>query len=194
MKMIVGLGNPGNEYVGTRHNVGFETLDRLSEKTGIGISSHKMKGVTGSGFIEGEKVILVKPLTYMNLSGECVGEVASFFKIQPCDIIVISDDIDLPVGGLRIREKGSAGGHNGLKSIIAHLHSEDFSRVRVGVGAKHRGQDLAAHVLSHFHGDELELMAEAEEDAVEAVLLMVKGETSRAMNRYNRRERVPASE
>lgn len=185
MKIIVGLGNPGMEYVGTRHNVGFETIDRISEAYDIPLRQQKLKGVYGQGIIHGEKVLLVKPMTYMNLSGECVGAVARFYKVQPKDVIVIYDDINLDVGQLRIREKGSAGGHNGIKSIISHLNSEEFPRIRIGVGMKRIGQDLVNHVLSHFSGEQLEAVAEGMENAVKAAELMVAGQTAKAMNTYN---------
>lgn len=185
MKLIVGLGNPGMEYVGTRHNVGFETIDRLSDAFSITLNHQKLKGVSGQGSIAGEKVILAKPMTYMNNSGECVGAIARFYKIAPEDIIVIFDDIYLPVGQLRIREKGSAGGHNGIKSIIAHLGSEDFKRVRIGVGEKKPGQDLASHVLSRFSKQEQEAVAEGMDNAKDAVEVMISDGIAKAMNLYN---------
>lgn len=185
MKLIVGLGNPGIEYVGTRHNVGFETIDRMAESCSIELNQHKHKGVTGQGIIAGEKVILAKPMTYMNNSGECVGAIARFYKLAPEDIIVIYDDINLDVGQLRIREKGSAGGHNGIKSIIAHLGSENFPRIRIGVGMKKSGQDLANHVLSKFPKDQQEGVAEGMDNAVSAAKLMVTGQVQKAMNQYN---------
>ncbi|MCR4716453.1 MAG: aminoacyl-tRNA hydrolase [Lachnospiraceae bacterium] len=187
MKIIVGLGNPGIEYVNTRHNVGFEVIDRLSEKLSISMNQEKLKGVYGSGMLDGEKVVLVKPMTYMNNSGECVGDIARFYKVQPVDVIVISDDINLSVGSLRIREKGSAGGHNGLKSIIFHLRSEDFPRVRVGVGMKRQGQNLASHVLGRISKNEEEAMAEVLDDAANAVICMVTDSTQTAMNKYNKK-------
>lgn len=185
MKMIVGLGNPGMEYVGTRHNVGFEAVDCICEKNSIELSKQKMKGAYGQGIIAGEKVIVVKPMTYMNNSGECVGALANFYKIAPEDIIVIYDDINLDVGQLRIRNKGSAGGHNGIKSIIAHLSSENFPRIRIGVGMKRQGQDLANHVLSKFGKDQQEDIADGMDLAAEAVELMVQGDVNKAMNQYN---------
>ncbi len=187
MKIIVGLGNPGIEYVGTRHNVGFEVIDRLSEKLNISMNQEKLKGVYGSGMLNGEKVILVKPMTYMNNSGECVGDIVRFYKADPSDVIVISDDINLSVGSLRIREKGSAGGHNGLKSIIYHLHSEEFVRVRVGVGMKKQGQNLANHVLSKVAKSEEEDMAEALDSAANACIAIVTESASAAMNKYNKK-------
>lgn len=185
MKLIVGLGNPGMEYVGTRHNVGFETIDRIAGQFSIEMNQQKHKGVYGQGIIAGQKVILAKPMTYMNNSGECVGAIARFYKIAPEDVTVIYDDINLDVGQLRLREKGSAGGHNGIKSIIAHLGSEDFCRVRIGVGMKHPGQDLANHVLSKFPKEQQETIAEGMDDAGDAVELMLSEGIQKAMNRYN---------
>ena len=136
MKLIVGLGNPSEKYAGTRHNVGFDVIDRMVDEYGIGLDVVKHKGMYGKGRIAGQTVILLKPMTFMNLSGESVAAVAAYYKIAPEDIIVIYDDINLDVGRLRVRGKGSAGGHNGIKNIIAHLHTEEFPRVRVGVGMK----------------------------------------------------------
>ena len=185
VKIIAGLGNPGMEYVGTRHNVGFDAIDRLAEEYNISMNQEKFKGVYGTGIINGEKVLVVKPMTYMNNSGECIGEIARFYKLEPSDVIVISDDINLNVGGLRIRDKGSAGGHNGLKSIIYHLHSEDFLRVRVGVGMKKQGQDLAKHVLSKVSKEDEELMANAIDNAAKAAAMLITEEPTKVMNKYN---------
>ena len=185
VKIIAGLGNPGMEYVGTRHNVGFDAIDRLAEEYNISMNQEKFKGVYGTGIINGEKVLVVKPMTYMNNSGECIGEIARFYKLVPSDVIVISDDINLNVGGLRIRDKGSAGGHNGLKSIIYHLHSEDFLRVRVGVGMKKQGQDLAKHVLSKVSKEDEELMSDAIDNAAKAAAMLVTDEATKVMNKYN---------
>jgi PTH1 family peptidyl-tRNA hydrolase len=185
VKIIAGLGNPGMEYVGTRHNVGFDAIDRLAEEYNISMNQEKFKGVYGTGIINGEKVLVVKPMTYMNNSGECIGEIARFYKLEPSDVIVISDDINLNVGGLRIRDKGSAGGHNGLKSIIYHLHSEDFLRVRVGVGMKKQGQDLAKHVLSKVSKEDEELMSDAIDNAAKAAAMLVTDEATKVMNKYN---------
>ena len=138
MKAIIGLGNPGIKYAGTRHNIGFDTVTALADKYNIKIKDKKFNGLVGEGFIEGEKVMLVQPQTFMNLSGECVGLIAGFYKLEPEDIIVICDDINLDTGRLRIRAKGSAGGHNGLKNIIAHLGTETFPRIRIGVGRASR--------------------------------------------------------
>ena len=185
MKLIVGLGNPEARYDGTRHNVGFDVIDLMADKFGIGLDTVKHKGIYGKGKIEGQTVILLKPMTYMNLSGESVSQVAAYYKIAPEDIIVVYDDINLDVGRLRVRGKGSAGGHNGIKNIIAHLHTEDFPRVRVGIGKKPPKMDLADYVLSHFSDEEVKSMQEGYERASEAVLLMVNDDLERAMNDYN---------
>ena len=185
MKLIVGLGNPTPQYEKTRHNVGFEVIDHLVEEYGIALDTAKHKGVYGKGRIEGQQVILLKPMTYMNLSGESVVQVANYFKILPEDIIVIYDDINLDVGRLRIREKGSAGGHNGIKNIIAQLGTEEFPRIRVGVGMKPPRMDLADYVLSRFGKDEQELMEMGYEKACKATALMVQDEIAQAMNQYN---------
>ena len=154
--IIVGLGNPGNKYDGTRHNVGFKVIDELADRYKIDRPVHFGKSMIGKGVIGGQKVILVKPLTYMNLSGEAVREICSFYKVDHHDhLLVISDDVDLPVGHLRIRKKGSAGGHNGLKNIIQHMGDDEFTRIRIGVGGKPApGADLANHVLGHFAGED----------------------------------------
>ena len=155
MFLIVGLGNPGKEYDGTRHNIGFEVINFIANKYNIDVNRSKFKGVIGEGFIGNEKVILLKPTTYMNLSGESIREVINFYKIDDSGIIIIYDDISLEVGKLRIREKGSAGGHNGIKSIIAHLGGDVFPRIKIGVGQP-KG-DLVSHVLGRFNKEEEEL-------------------------------------
>ena len=151
MKVIVGLGNPGKKYDNTRHNIGFEALDYIADKEGISINTGKHKALIGTGYMGGEKVLLVKPQTFMNLSGESLRPIMDFYKLEPEDFIIIHDDIDLDVGRLRIRRKGSAGGHNGLKSIISHLGSMDFPRVKIGVGEKPKGYDLADYVELDVH-------------------------------------------
>lgn len=185
MKLIVGLGNPTAKYEKTRHNVGFEVIDELAGQNNIAVDIAKHKGLYGKGRIEGQTVILLKPMTYMNLSGESVVAVANYFKILPEDIIVIYDDINLDVGRLRIREKGSAGGHNGMKNIIAHLGTDAFPRIRVGVGMKPPKMDLADYVLSRFSVEERELMETGYDNACKAVCLMVQNEVGQAMNSYN---------
>ena len=184
--LIVGLGNPGTQYEYTRHNAGFLTLDALAEKAGIRVSSLKFKALYGTGLLAGEKVVLLKPQTFMNASGEAVRDAAAFYKIPPQRIIVIYDDISLDVGRLRIRRKGSDGGHNGIKSILYLLESDQFPRVKMGVGKKpHPEMDLADWVLSRFTKDEGELLEEAIGRGVQAVELIVQGKTEEAMNRFN---------
>ncbi|MCR4992140.1 MAG: aminoacyl-tRNA hydrolase [Lachnospiraceae bacterium] len=185
MKAIIGLGNPGINYAGTRHNIGFDTVTALADKYNIKIKDKKFNGLVGEGFIEGEKVMLVQPQTFMNLSGECVGLIAGFYKLEPEDIIVICDDINLDTGRLRIRAKGSAGGHNGLKNIIAHLGTETFPRIRIGVGEKTEGWDLADYVLARFSKDDEPIMREAIKNAVGAVETWISDDIGTAMNRYN---------
>lgn len=186
MKIIAGLGNPTDKYKGTRHNIGFMALDRISEKYNIPINQHRFKAMCGSGFIGGQKVLLLKPITFMNLSGESIGQVTDFYKVDPADVLVIYDDISLEPGMLRIRKKGSAGGHNGMKSIIAHLGDEGFPRIRVGIGGeRHPGMDLADYVLGHFGKDEKELIDDALNKAVMAAELICQEEIDEAMNRYS---------
>ncbi len=185
MKIIVGLGNPGAKYAGTRHNVGFSVILKLADKYNISLTEKKHKAEFGKGIIEGEKVILAMPQTYMNLSGESVRELMDYYKCDCSDIIVIYDDIDLAVGRLRIREKGSAGGHNGMKNIILHLGSQEFTRIRVGVGQKPKNMDLADYVLSRFESDEQTVMNEGFDRACEAVAVALAEGTPAAMNRFN---------
>ena len=185
MYIIAGLGNPTKEYEKTRHNAGFDAIDVLAEKHGIQITERKHKAFCGTGFIGGERVLLAKPQTFMNASGESLREAADFYKIRPEQVIVIYDDISLRVGQLRIRTKGSAGGPNGIKSIIAHLGSQDFPRVRIGVGAKPEQMDLAAYVLGHFTKTDRAVMEEAFQDAADAVRMMLADGADAAMNRYN---------
>ena len=188
MKFIIGLGNPTAQYVGTRHNIGFDVITRLADDHRISVTEKKHKALCGKGIIGGEKVILIKPQTYMNLSGECVRDVLDFYKAGPEDIIVCYDDVSLAPGQLRVREKGSAGGHNGIKNIIAHLGTEEFARVRVGVGEKPAGWDLADYVLGRFPAEEEPLIREALADAARACEMFVLDELSAAMNLYNRKK------
>ena len=191
MYIIAGLGNPGPKYNGTRHNVGFDTIDILSDRFGIPLDFEKHRAICGKGLIEGEKVLLVKPLTFMNLSGESLREVLSYYKADPeRDLIVISDDIDLDPGIIRVRPSGSAGGHNGLKNIIAETGSDRFSRVRIGVGAKPHAFDLADWVLSRFDEKNRELVDEAEIRAASAVVCLMKEGCDKAMNEFNRKEKT----
>lgn len=188
MYLIVGLGNPTKKYEHTRHNIGFDVIDYLADQYNISMNTKKFKGICGTGVIEGRKVLLLKPQTFMNLSGISVREAADYYKLDfTQELIVIYDDIDLDPGNLRIRKKGSAGGHNGIKDIIAHLGTQEFLRIRVGAGAKAEGQDLVNHVLGHFSGEDRELVAWAIENAVGAVRLMVQGDTDAAMNQYNKK-------
>ena len=185
MYLIVGLGNPTREYERTRHNVGFDTIDVLADKINTDVSEKKFKGLYGKGMLGGERVILLKPQTFMNLSGESVRAAADFYKIPPDHILVIYDDISLDVGHLRIRTKGSAGGHNGIKNIIAHLGTQEFPRVKVGVGAKPPKMDLADYVLSRFSKEDQEKMKDAFQEAAEAVEALITEGADRAMNRFN---------
>ncbi len=184
--MIVGLGNPGSEYEATRHNAGFIVVDMLAEKLGCGLTKLKFKSLYGTADIGGKKCLILKPQTFMNNSGEAVRDAAAFYKIPAENIIVVSDDISLDVGRLRIRRKGSDGGHNGLKSIIYLLNSDNFARIKVGVGKKpHPDYDLAAWVLSRFKNDEVDDLKKAAENACDAIKLMVEGKTDMAMNKFN---------
>ena len=184
--LIVGLGNPGPKYEFTRHNAGFLCMDLLAQQLGVKIDRIKFKSVVANVAIEGSRCILMKPQTFMNNSGEAVRDAANFYKIPPEHIIILFDDISLPPGKLRIRRKGSDGGHNGIKSILYLLGSDQFPRIKLGVGAKPRPDyDLADWVLSTFQKDELSRMKEAMEKACEAVPLLVREETDRAMNLYN---------
>lgn len=187
MHLIVGLGNPTKQYEGTRHNVGFETIDRIAAENQIRVEEKKHKALYGSGYIEGEKVILAKPQTFMNLSGESVRELSDYYKIPAENIIVIYDDISLDVGQLRIRKKGSAGGHNGIKNIIANLGTDVFPRIKIGVGEKPKKYDLADYVLGHFSKEDRELMEEGYDRADHAVGMILNGEIEAAMNQYNRK-------
>lgn len=188
--IIAGLGNPGRQYDGSRHNTGFAVIDELVEKYDIRNAQRFGKSLMARGRIGDQKVILMKPLTYMNLSGEAVQEMVHYYKVDPKDhLLVISDDIDLPVGHIRIRKKGSAGGHNGLKNIIQNLGTDEFCRMRIGVGAKSRPDaDLAAHVLGHFAPDDRKRMEEAYRTAAEAAACIVEDGPDLAMNRYNTRK------
>ena len=189
MKLIVGLGNPGKEYANTRHNIGFDVIETLAEQENIPVLEKKHKAVIGKGYIGGQKVILAKPQTYMNLSGESIREIADFYKIEPENMIIIYDDISLDVGRLRIRKKGSAGGHNGIKNIIAHLGTDVFPRIKVGIGEKPQGWDLADYVLGRFSKEDRELIKEGFECAAEAVAMITAGEIDQAMNKYNRKRK-----
>ncbi len=186
MYLIAGLGNPGREYVGTRHNVGFEVADAICAKYDIKLNKEKFRAVFGDGRIAGEKVIVVKPQTYMNLSGEAIREIADWYKIDDEDIIIIYDDVSLPVGKLRIREKGSAGGHNGIKNIIYQLQSDIFPRIKIGVGApEHKDYDMKDYVLGHFSDEETKVLIKAAICAASAVEEIIRNGAKSAMNQYN---------
>jgi PTH1 family peptidyl-tRNA hydrolase len=186
MFLIAGLGNPDKKYEHTRHNIGFDVIDALADKYNISISEKKHKALCGAGAIEGVKVLLVKPQTYMNLSGESIAEVLNFYKLDPeSEMLVIFDDISLEPGNIRIRKKGSAGGHNGIKNIIAMTGTQNFMRIKVGVGEKPQGWDLVDHVLGRMDKADRERAEEAIGDAVDAAVLMIRGEVDLAMNRYN---------
>ncbi|MFR4318717.1 MAG: aminoacyl-tRNA hydrolase [Eubacterium sp.] len=184
MYAIIGLGNPEKKYEKTRHNVGFDVIDELAEQMGIEVKTKRHKALCGIGTIGSEKVVLVKPQTYMNLSGESVRAVMDFYKLDAkSDIIVVSDDISLPVGKIRIRTKGSAGGHNGLKSIISHAGTDGFTRIKVGVGANEG--DLVKHVLGKFSKQDRVFVDDAIRDAASAAELIVMYGAQTAMNKYN---------
>lgn len=186
MFVIAGLGNPSSRYEKTRHNVGFDVIDMLADKYQIRVREKKCRALCGTGMIEGQKALLVKPQTFMNLSGESIGAILDFYKLEPeTELIVVYDDINLAPGRLRIRKKGSAGGHNGMKSIISHVGTQEFQRIKIGVGEKPQGWDLADYVLGRFSREERRLVEEAFEYACEAAALMVQGKTEQAMNQFN---------
>lgn len=188
MYLIVGLGNPGRQYEATRHNMGFDTIDCLVDRHRIAQSGVKFNAMYGKGMIGGQKVILMKPLSYMNLSGSPVREMAGYFKVDPeNEIIVIYDDIDLDPGQLRIRKQGSAGGHNGIKDLIQKLGTQKFLRIKVGVGAKPKGWDLADYVLSRFPDSDRKLVDEAIGMAADAVEVILSKDVDAAMNEYNKK-------
>lgn len=195
MFIIVGLGNPTLQYAGTRHNAGFDVIDVLADKYNISVDSRKNRAFAGMGMIRGQKVILAKPQTYMNLSGESVRGFVEYYKVAKEDeLLVVYDDVSLDMGQLRIRKKGSAGGHNGIKNIIANLGTEVFPRIKVGVGEKPKGYDLADYVLGHFSRAERELMAEGYEKAVSAIESILDDGIEAAMNVYNRKAKPKPKE
>ena len=184
--LIVGLGNTGDKYEGTRHNVGFDVIDALADKLDIPVQRLKFRALTNTATVAGQKVLLMKPVTYMNLSGEAVAPAADFYKIPPERILVISDEVALPPGKLRIRPSGSAGGHNGLKNIIAHLHSENFPRIRIGVGGKpHPDYDMADWVLGKPQGQDRKDVDAAVARAVDAIQCYIQDGPDRAMGKFN---------
>lgn len=185
MYIIIGLGNPTKEYDKTRHNVGFAVIDELAERMNIEVEEKKHRALCGKGMLNGQKVVLAKPQTFMNLSGESVRSIVDFYKVTSEEVIIIYDDISLEPGQLRIRTKGSAGGHNGIKSIIAHLGTQEFPRIRVGIGEKPNRMDLADYVLSRFSKGEQVLMDDAFKEAADAAAMMVSEGADPAMNHFN---------
>lgn len=185
MFVVVGLGNPGKDYANTRHNVGFDTIDLLGERNNITINKIKFKSVYGEGNINGEKVLLVKPQTYMNNSGETVRDIYNFYKVPIENILVVVDDIDIEFSTVRIRTKGSAGSHNGLKSIISLIQNQEFPRIKIGIGTKKQNQDLASFVLSRFLKEERSLIEEAILTAAESVETIISHDINKAMNEFN---------
>ncbi|MEG7529757.1 MAG: aminoacyl-tRNA hydrolase [Hungatella sp.] len=185
MYIIAGLGNPTKEYEKTRHNVGFSVIDLLADRMGIEVTERKHKAFCGKGMLEGQKVVLAKPQTFMNLSGESIRAMMDFYKVLPEEILIIYDDISLEPGQLRIRGKGSAGGHNGIKNIISHLGTQEFLRIKVGVGEKPKGMDLADYVLSRFSKGEQVLMEDAFFEAAEAAAMIVSQGIEPSMNHFN---------
>jgi len=191
MYIIVGLGNPAKEYENTRHNVGFDVIDYIIDRYDIPYSGAKHRAMYGSGMIDGVKAVVAKPLTYMNLSGEAVRSLIDYYKADPeTELIVIYDDVNLLPGKIRVRKKGSAGGHNGIKSIIEHLGTKEFIRIRVGVGEKPKGWNLADYVLGHFSKKERKLIEEAIENSEKATTMILNGEIDAAMNTFNEKAKA----
>lgn len=188
MHIIIGLGNPVGKYQATRHNIGWDAVTRISDDYRIPLDFRRHKAICGKGFIDGEKVILAQPVTYMNLSGESVRELVDFYKVSPEEIIVIYDDTSLEVGQLRIRKKGSAGGHNGIKSIISHLGTDEFPRIKVGIGTRPEDWELADYVLSRFKEEEQTTIRQALKDTSDACRTMITSGIDEAMNIYNKRK------
>lgn len=185
MKLIVGLGNPGKQYEKTRHNVGFDVIDELSDQLNIALDQLKFKGLFGSGFVGTEKVLLLKPLTYMNLSGESIRAVMDYFEIDTDDLLVIYDDLDIPVGKMRLRQKGSAGGHNGIKSTIAHLGTQEFNRIRIGVDRPQNGMSVSNYVLSKFTLEEQPIIQETIKRSASACQSWFSQPFLQVMNEFN---------
>lgn len=184
MFIIAGLGNPGKKYENTRHNMGFLTIDRLAEKYNIRTDKIKFKSLVGEGCIAGQKVVLIKPQTYMNLSGEAIREVMAFYKLEPENLIVIYDDLDIPTGSLRIRKSGSAGTHNGMKSVVYQLQSDQFPRIRIGIGSDRRG-DIIDFVVGNVSSEEKAVLEETIDQSVKAIECIIAEDIDMAMNRYN---------
>lgn len=193
MFIIAGLGNPGKKYENTRHNMGFLVIDRLASKNDIKVNKLKHRALVGDGFISGQKVLLVKPQTYMNLSGESLGEVLRYYHAEPQNLIVIYDDFDLAAGTLRIRKKGSAGSHNGMKSVIEQVGSQDFPRVRVGIGES-GGLDWKDFVLGKVTGGQQQLISEAASQAADSIMCILEKGIDKAMNEYNKKAKPSGEE
>ena len=186
MFIVAGLGNPGRKYDESRHNIGFSVIDELCSRLNVSMDFEKHKALCGNAVYEGTKLLLAKPLTFMNLSGESVGELVRYYKIDvPTQLLIISDDVDMDFGKLRIRKSGSAGGHNGIKNIIAHLGTQEFMRLKIGVGAKPPAWDLADWVLGRFSEEDTARLREIREEAAQAVLSVIKDGPDRAMNMFN---------
>lgn len=184
--VIIGLGNPGPRYANTRHNVGFDTIDLMADKYGIKVTKLKHKALSGDGTIEGHRVILVKPQTFMNLSGECVREIIEWYRAPLTNVIIIYDDIDIALGKVRVRPKGSSGSHNGMRSVLYHVQSEDFPRVRIGIGKPPEGWQLADYVLGRFGDDDKKIVSDSISKAAEAAAAIIKSGVEAAMNKYNK--------
>lgn len=185
MYLIVGLGNPESEYANTRHNMGFDTINEIAKKNNITVTKNKFKGLYETGIIEGKKVILLKPQTYMNLSGESIKEIVDFYNIKPEEIIVIYDDIDIEKGKIKIRKKGGPGSHNGMKSVIQELNSTEFGRIRVGIGKPQFKNDMINYVIGSIPKEEQEILQQGVKKAVEAIEEILKNGIDIAMNKFN---------
>lgn len=185
MKLIAGLGNPGKQYEHTRHNIGFEVIDELSSRLGIPLNQSKFQGYYGIGMCKGQKVVLLKPLTYMNLSGESIRALMDYYHIQVENLVVIYDDLDLPVGKIRLRQKGSAGGHNGIKSAIAHLGTQEFNRIRIGIDRPVPGMSVPDYVLGRFRKEELVTLESAVKKSASACEAWLEKPFLQVMNEYN---------
>ena len=188
MYIIVGLGNPEPEYSNTRHNMGFDVINKLANKNNISLNRTKFNAIYGTGIIENEKVILIKPQTFMNLSGECVIEAMNFYKISEDELIIIYDDIDIEPGNIRIRKSGSAGTHNGMKSVIEHIKTEKFCRVRVGIGKPKENIDMISHVIGYVPEEEIRILDNGVELAKDAVIEIIKNNVDSAMNKFNKKK------
>lgn len=190
MYLIVGLGNPESDYSRTRHNMGFNVINKIAEKYNIDVNKSKFKSLFGTGIIEGEKVILLKPQTFMNLSGEAVIEAMNFYKISPEELIVIYDDIDIEPSNIRIRKNGSAGSHNGMKSVISLIGTEKFCRIRVGIGKPKGKMDMISYVIGNIPEEEIKLLDEGTDIAKEATIEIIKNNIDSAMNKFNKKKDV----